>query len=728
MFSYTKSHLQHGYANQLLNIDVGTGAIRVDPLEPQVRDFFIGGRGLGLYLLHRRITLKTSAYDPENPLILSPGPLGGIPHFPGTSKCMAISLSPITHLPGVSNFGGHFGAYLKYAGFDALEITGKSQENLMIVIDGFKNEITLEQAPEVDQVFELEKLLVAQFLGRGYPKKDIVFLSTGIGAARTNYGCINSHYYDPAKAVNGTRGIFRTKQAGRTGLGSVMYAKNVRAMVVLADYPKGENPYGAQDWDRVKKAGAKLHQVVKENDPQSLQMYRKGSAGLINFMNQETFQSLPVNNYQLGSDPRAGQIDGSTYAERLFVHKGMDGCFPGCNLRCTKGGPVTLTSGGHRERVWVDGPEYETAAAFGSNLGIWNPEFIMEANWHCDNYGIDTITVAVIMAFMMECFQRGYLTKADTGGLELHWGDEKTALDFIHQVARPESELAAVAGRGMQEMVQWVAEKYAGRTGRPAPMKELEQFAMQAKGLPFSLYRTHRSLSMQGSYAAASDIGAHHAAAWLIKVDLLGAFPTFEDKARALITYPRVRLGNDNLGLCKLPWVDVFNPESKERKDTDIYINPASQEIYAEFYNGMLGTELTWEQIFEQTDRDINLQRVMNVMVFGKSTGENDWIPERAIGPTDDTLYLAEKEYHDQELSRILGKPLPEVVAMDSSNKREILISHRKEQLRKLIQIYYQERGWNASGIPSIQTLKKVGLWDFLNQEVKARMSVLLDA
>ena len=162
---------------------------------------------------------------------------------------------------------------------------------------------------------------------------------------------------------------------------------------------------------------------------------------------------------------------------------------------------------------------------------------------------------------------------------------------------------------------------------------------MQTKGLPFSLYRTHRSLSMQGSYAAASDIGAHHAAAWLIKVDLLGAFPSLQDKARALITYPRVRLGNDNLGLCKLPWVDVFNPESEKMKDTDKFINPASQEIYADFYNGMLGTDLTWEEIFAQTDRDINLQRVMNVMVYGEETGKQDWIPERAIGPIDDDLY-----------------------------------------------------------------------------------------
>ena len=141
MMRYTKPHLDHGYANQILSIDLNTGDIQIQKLDPKIRDFFIGGRGLGLYFLHQRITSKTSAYDPENPLILSPGPLGGIPQFPGTSKCMAISLSPITHIPGVSNFGGHFGAYLKYAGFDALEITGKATQDTIIVIDGFKGEI-----------------------------------------------------------------------------------------------------------------------------------------------------------------------------------------------------------------------------------------------------------------------------------------------------------------------------------------------------------------------------------------------------------------------------------------------------------------------------------------------------------------------------------------------------------------------------------------------------------
>ena len=184
------------------------------------------------------------------------------------------------------------------------------------------------------------------------------------------------------------------------------------------------------------------------------------------------------------------------------------------------------------------------------------------------------------------------MTEEDGEGLVLSWGDEASALEFIHRLAHGKTDIARAAGKGMKNLTDWVCGKHAGRTGKDI-RQELEKFAMQAKGLPFTFYRTHRSLSMQGSYAAASDIGAHHAAAWLIKADLLGAFPTFEDKARALVTYPRVRLGNDNMGVCKLPWVDVFNPESSTRTGADIYINPASQEIYADFYNGVLGTDLS---------------------------------------------------------------------------------------------------------------------------------------
>jgi len=724
--NYTRSALTHGYAGKLLTVDLDRRTVETPDLDPAVRDYFVGGRGLGLYLLHRRLTPGTTPDDPGIPLIFAPGPLGGIPQFPGTSKCMAVSLSPLTGIPGVSNFGGYFGAYLKYAGFDALEIVGKAAAGVMIVIDGLAQEVTLIETPAVDEVFDAERAIVDRFVREGRDRRCIAFLTTGVGAAHTRYGCINSHYFDAAKPVDGGKGLFRVKQAGRTGLGTVMTDKNVRAVVVLAEFPRGANPYGAADWEKAKRAGATLGQVVREVDPQSLKMYRKGSAGLIAFMNKPEYQSLPVNNYQLGSDPRADRITGKFYAEHLFDHRGMDGCFAGCNLRCTKGGRVTLTYGPHRGRtVWVDGPEYETAAGFGSNLGMWDAEFIMEANWHCDNYGIDTITAAVIIAFLMECFQRGYLDADDADGLALAWGDGPAVLEFLRRIAYGETELARAAGRGMRPLVDWVAETYMRKTGKADPRPELMRFAMQTKGLPFSLYRTHRSLSMQGSYAAASDIGAHHAAAWLIKVDLLGAFPTLRDKARALITYPRVRLGNDNLGLCKLPWVDVFNPDSEKAMDGDKFINPASQALYADFYNGMLGTDLTWEEIFARTDRDINLQRVMNVMAYGAETGAQDWIPDRAIGPTDDALYEAEGDFLDAELARLPGQSPERIREMSTADKRALLMQTRKEQLRELIRVYYRTRGWTAAGIPTVQTLKDLGLWAFLTEDARTTLASL---
>jgi len=719
---YSRGSIERGYTNRLLSVDLTAGSIQISPIQEEVRDFFIGGRSLGLYLLYRSTTPQTRATDLENPLILANGPLGGIPRFPGTAKSMAVSLSPLTNIAGVSNFGGYFGPYLKYAGFDAVQVTGESDSFAIIVIDSLKGEIRIEAAPDDDETFDLERDIIRRFTDLGYAKHQLAFMSTGIGAANTSFGCINSHYFDRTKPVNGGKGLFRTKQAGRTGIGSVMRHKKLRSIVVLADHVRGENPYGAADWERVTQAGSKLHSVVKKIDPQSLKMHRRGSAGLISFMNKSEYQCLPVRNYQVGMDPRAPRICGKYYAQHHFEHRGMDGCFPGCNLQCTKGGHVTLTSGNHKgERVWVDGPEYETAAGFGSNLGIWNSEFIMEANWHCDNYGIDTITTANIMAFLMECFQRGYLLPTDGEGFALSWGDEASALEFIHRLALGYTEIARTAGKGMLELMEWVALRHAVRTGRDI-LTELQAFAMHTKGLPFSFYRTHRSLSMQGSYAAASDIGAHHAAAWLIKVDLLGAFPDFEDKARALITYPRVRLGNDNMGVCKLPWVDVFNPESSKRIGEDIYINPATQEIYAEFYNGVLGTDLTWEEIFAQTDRDINLQRVLNAIQYGEKTAIYDWLPDRAIGPTDDSLYLAEEELNDQELFGRLDKSEKEFSEMTVKQKREMLMDLRKKDLRRLIDIYYDKRGWNSLGIPMPETLAKLGLWRFLDEYTRSEI------
>jgi aldehyde:ferredoxin oxidoreductase len=131
---------------------------------------------------------------------------------------------------------------------------------------------------------------------------------------------------------------------------------------------------------------------------------------------------------------------------------------------------------------------------------------------------------------------------------------------------------------------------------------------------------------------------------------------------------------------------------------------------------------MTWQQIFAQTDRDINLQRVMNVMVYGKETARQDRIPDRAVGPTDDRLYDAEQDYNDGQLAVFLGRPLADVQGMPTTEKRDLLMKRRKEQLRELIQVYYRARGWNSFGIPTPETLKQIGLWGFLTEEARAKI------
>ncbi|WP_279384467.1 aldehyde ferredoxin oxidoreductase C-terminal domain-containing protein [Geotalea toluenoxydans] len=134
---------------------------------------------------------------------------------------------------------------------------------------------------------------------------------------------------------------------------------------------------------------------------------------------------------------------------------------------------------------------------------------------------------------------------------------------------------------------------------------------------------------------------------------------------------------------------------------------------------------MSWEEIFAQTDRDINLQRVMNVVRFGDKTRTCDWIPDRAIGPTDDALYELEGDYNDGEVAGILGVSGEEVAAMATSRKRVVLMDYRKQELQRLIDVYYAERGWNRAGIPFIDTLQELGLWGYLTAETQEKIAGL---
>jgi len=298
-------------------------------------------------------------------------------------------LSPSINID--SNVGGHFFPLIKLAGFDAIAVTGKSSTPVSILIDGDNSEVKiLESASRHGTLLDAEAMLEG-WKGDGDLKNTAV-VTTGAGAEFTHFGCLNSLYFD-AK-----RQRCRSKQAGRGGLGTVMQDKGLWGFIVRCNRPKGlaNRP---EEIKRIRQAGSRLRRVVHEEDPKAMRMFAQGTTSLIDMMNAADI--LPIRNYQYGRSEETPKVSGDVFEKEYFRQGVPDGCFPGCNLACTKGSDsFRLISGPHKgRRVAVDGPEYETAAVI-TNLGIFDPEIIMDYAWYCDEYGIDTISTGVTMSFL----------------------------------------------------------------------------------------------------------------------------------------------------------------------------------------------------------------------------------------------------------------------------------------------------------------------------------------
>ena len=220
---------------------------------------------------------------------------------------------------------------------------------------------------------------------------------------------------------------------------------------------------------------------------------------------------------------------------RLYTQGMPDGCWYGCTLSCAHGvDHFHLQTGPYKDQVvLVDGPEYETIAGEGSNIGVFDPLAIIEMNFYCDTYGIDTISFGNSVAFVMECYAEGILNEEITGGLKLNWGNAEAALELLHQMARGEG-FGLIVGQGVRYMKQYFAEQYG------ADPQFLQDIGMEVKGMEISEYMTKESLAQQGGYGMAIK-GAQHDEAWLIFMDMVRKqLPTFEAKAEALHYFPLV--------------------------------------------------------------------------------------------------------------------------------------------------------------------------------------------
>ncbi|MFH1143250.1 MAG: aldehyde ferredoxin oxidoreductase C-terminal domain-containing protein [Candidatus Eisenbacteria bacterium] len=452
------------------------------------------------------------------------------------------------------------------------------------------------------------------------------------------------------------------------------------------------------DPEMIRNHGMKVNAEMARLDESQCRMRQVGTANIIDVMDQ--YDLLPVHNYKFGSHPDAKKIYSAVFRDTYLTQGQPDGCWLGCSMACAKAAEeFELKSGPYRGRkVLVDGPEYENAGGC-ANMGCFDPQFVLEWNFYCDTYGVDTISFSTCMAFVMEAFEAGVITTQHTGGKELRFGAIAPTLECLHEMARGEG-----FGVDLGQGIRWLKEKWVREYG--ADPRFLQDIGMEVKGLEVSEYVAKESLAQQAGYAMAVK-GPQHDEAWLIFMDMVNnQIPSFEDKAEALYYFPLWRTWFGLMGLCKLLWNDVVPADNKSHPPQHAAKVPGHVFNYFKFFEGMTGIALDEQKMLAQSARVHNLQRIMSYRC-GRGSREHDIPPYRMMGPVTREEYESRAERYDKQLREILavdptGKPVVE--------KMRLLREHREKQYQQALDTAYQRRGWTRDGVPTIARLKELGI------------------
>ena len=689
-WSYDWVAIDKGYTDKTLYINLSNNELAEKAVPPIMKEKFIGGKGYGLKLLWEATKPNTKWNDPENEINIASGPIGGITQYSGTGKSICVSISPQTDIPIDSNVGGHFGPFLKFAGFDALEIQGKAEKDVIIFIDGVNHKVEIYEAPlEPVDSHVLAEILHEAYSDEAKDQKNVSVVSAGDAADHSLIGMLNFSFYDPK------RKMVRLKQAGRGGIGTVFRDKKIKAIVAKIPGVKG-HLNNVVDMKAIMERGKKFNREMRELDDSQAEMRSKGTAHLTNVMND--YDLLPVHNFQFGNHEEAEKIHSEIY-KKFFTQGVPDGCWIGCNMSCAKGvDNYLLRTGPYAgDRVLVEGPEYETASSLGSIMGIFNPDFTIESNFYCDTYGICTITWGTIMGFLMECYENGILNEERTGGFKLNFGNADDAMNLLHQLAKGEG-FGLIAGQGIRKMKAIFAEKGWGDA------QFMQDIGMENKGLEYSQYVSKESLAQQGGYAMTNK-GPQHDEAWLIFMDMVNnQIPTFEDKAEALHYFPMFRTWFGLMGLCKLPWNDV-EPETNAETDEPAKV-PEHVDNYVTIYKSVTGKDFDKHEMIRMSERVYNFQRIFGIR-RGYGLRKHDAQPYRAAGPVTAAEYESRAERYDGQMKDLLNI---DPTGKTTEEKMAITREYREGQYEKLLDAVYKRRGWTSNGVPKVEYLKELGM------------------
>jgi len=621
----------YGYNGKILHVDLTKGELTVEEPEEAFYRKYLGGSAMGMHYILRDMPKGADPVGPENVLTLMAGVTTGAP-ISGQSRLNANAKSPISGGIGDSQSGGFFPAELKFAGFDGIVIKGKSPKPVYLAIVEGKAELRDaahlmgKKTGEVDDIIHAEVDKKAEILQHGPAAEHGVLFSSLVSMS-------NRHN-------------------GRTGMGLVMASKNLKAVVVRGS--KKVQVANSKALVELNRSGPK----ILPDNPDMPGLAAEGTATVVLFQN--TIGSLPAHNYNEGQFDGCEDIGGARMVETIL--KERDTCYA-CVVKCKR--VVEIKEGAYKADPKYGGPEYETLGTFGSYCDINNLAAVALANQICNEYGVDTIAAGASIAFAMECYEKGIITKEQTGGIELKFGDADAMLAALEAIVKCEGPLGEVLSQG--------SERAAKSWGNGA-----DEYLITVKGAeaPAHMPQAKRSLSV---IYAVNPFGADHQSS---EHD-----PYYEE---GIADFNLDRLKQINLGSPQ-PAYSLTEEKVRFAYETEVFYSMLDSAELCQFvygptwtlYDGkdtvemmkaVTGWDLTLEELMEVGRRRLSLFRTFNAREgFGR---KDDKLPKKffkALKGTGPTAGFA--------------------------------LTH--EEVDSAIDHYYKLAGLNADGAPTPETLRQ---------------------
>jgi aldehyde:ferredoxin oxidoreductase len=611
--------MENGFTGKILRVNLSTDKISTETIEETFYRRHFGGRGLISYVLLNELEPKTDPLGPENKLIFAGGPVTGAP-VSGSGRNSVGAKSPLTGAYGEAEVGGYWGAELKRAGFDAIIFEGKASSPVYLWVKDQNVEIR-----DASGVWGSEIKKSQETIRKDLDNKTAKIAQIGPGGEKqVRYGCI----------INDMN-----HAAGRTGMGAVMGSKNLKAVAV-----KGTGKVAVSKPKRLRKIAQWMVENV-DNVANVLHTYGTG-VGLDAMVEAG---NLPIRNFRDGTFPEADDISAETVKKTVGV--GMGTCYA-CAVACKKEVKV--------DTPWtVDpeygGPEYETLASLGSNCGISDLKAICKANELCQRYTIDTISTGTTISFAMECFEHGLITKEDTEGIDLRFGNAQAMVKMVEMIGQK---------RGLGALLAEGTKRAAEKIGNGA-----EEFAVHVKGEEVPMHDPRLKRGEALGYSV-SPTGADH---------VHNIHDTF--------LYPALPKKYNSLGILEAVPVEDFGPKKVrlykyvgEWRSLNNYLvmclfTPWSVVQKVGIVRAVTGWNTTAFELLKVVQRGNTLARIFNIREG--FTEKDDWLPPRFFKP------------------RTSGN-LKTGVNPDDLQKAKLL--------------YYRMMGWTETGVPTQSALDELNI------------------